>query len=65
MKLVHDWKQVWRWHSTWIAGLLAAIPVAWVAMPSDLKSRVPDEWLPAISGIVFLAFIVGRLRAQK
>jgi len=65
MKLVHDWKQVWRWHSTWIAGLLAAIPVAWVAMPPDLKRSVPDEWLPAISGIVFLAFIVGRLRAQK
>ena len=65
MKLVDDWKDFWKWHSVWIAAILAAFPVAWVAMPPDLKSAVPDGWLPYISGVMFLAFVVGRIKAQK
>lgn len=64
MKLVADWKRAWRWHSVWIAGLLASLPVAWASMPPDLKEHVPDAWLPYVSGVMFLAFLVGRLRAQ-
>lgn len=65
MKLVDDWKDAWKWHSVWIAAVLAALPVAWASMPADLKSAVPDTWLPYISGVMFLAFLVGRVRAQK
>lgn len=64
MKLVSDWKRFWRWHSTWIAALLATLPYAWTTMPPDLKAHVPDGWLPYLTGAVFVAFVVGRLRKQ-
>ena len=64
MRLVPDWKNVWRWHSTWVAALLAALPMAWQSMPSDIKAYVPPEWEPAILALMFVAFIFGRLRKQ-
>lgn len=64
MKLVSNWRSFWRWHSVWIAGLIAALPVAWASMPDDLRASIPDEWLPYISGAMFIAFLIGRLRDQ-
>ena len=64
MKLVDDARDFWRWHSTWIAAIIAAAPFAWGQMPADLKAQVPQEWLPAISGLMFVAFLVGRVRKQ-
>lgn len=64
MKLVSNWRDFWRWHSVQIAALIAALPVAWTAMPDDLKAYVPDEWRPYIAGGLFIAFVIGRLRDQ-
>lgn len=64
MKLIPDWKDFWRWHSTHIAALAAAMPSAWVMMPDDLKGYVPVEWMPYIGGVMFMAFLIGRLRDQ-
>lgn len=64
MRLVSNWRSFWRWHSVWIAGLIAALPAAWGAMPPDLKSHVPDSWMPWVAGLMFVAFMIGRLRDQ-
>ena len=64
MKLVPDWKSFWKWHSTWIAGVATAIVASWGVFPDDLKSFIPNEWTPAIAGVMFVLFLVGRLRAQ-
>ena len=64
MKLVDDWKDAWRWHSTWLAGAIAALPFVWAEMPDDLKAYIPDEWQPIVAGVMFVAFMIGRLRAQ-
>jgi hypothetical protein len=64
MKLVSDWRKAWKWHSTWIAGVMAALPLAWANMPSDLKQHIPDSWMPWIAVLMFVAFMAGRLRDQ-
>lgn len=64
MKLVDDASNALKWHSTWMAGLLAVAPWAWAQMPVDLKEQVPDTWLPYISAVMFAGFMAGRLRKQ-
>ena len=45
MKLVSDWKDFWKWHSTQIMLVFALIPAAWEQIPDDLKQPVPDrDW---------------------
>lgn len=65
MKLVSDARNWWKWNSTHVAALLAVAPLAWVQMPADLKSQVPDWAMPYIAGFMFLAFVIARLRDQK
>ncbi|MGC1497279.1 MAG: hypothetical protein WA790_15830 [Sulfitobacter sp.] len=64
MKLIPDWKDVWRWHSTHIAAIAAALPVAWASTPEDVKAYIPTAWMPWIAGVLFLAFLLGRVRDQ-
>ena len=65
MKLVSDWKESWRWFSVWIGGAIAALPAAWEFIPYDLRAYVPQSWLPWISGVMFLAFYIGRIVDQR
>ena len=60
MKLVPDWKDFWRWHSVWAAAAIAA----WAEMPPDLKAYIPEEWHPFVAGVMFMAFMIGRIRQQ-
>ncbi len=64
MKLVDDAKDFWKWHSTHVAAILAAAPFAWSQLPDDLKAQVPSGWLPYISVLMFVAFLIGRVRQQ-
>ncbi|AGH16003.1 holin [Dunaliella viridis virus SI2] len=64
MKLVSNWRSFWRWHSTHAMLVLAALPFVWAELPHDLKSSIPESWLPWVAGGVFIAGIVGRLRNQ-
>tara|TARA_R110002074_G_C12558458_1_gene667605 strand:- start:802 stop:1017 length:216 start_codon:yes stop_codon:yes gene_type:complete len=63
--LVDDAKNAAKWFSMQSMGLVAAILGAWVAMPDDLKSALP-EWLVPVVAIVVLALgAIGRLVKQK
>lgn len=64
MKLVADWKQAWTWTSMHAMTAAVAVQGTWMALPEDLKARVPA---PIVTGLTLglLAFgIVGRLRDQ-
>lgn len=65
MKLVSNWRKAWKWHSTQLMAALAAAPVVWVSLPADVKSHVPDEWMPWVVGAMALGAIVGRVRDQS
>jgi hypothetical protein len=44
MRLVQGWQRAWRWFSMQAFALSAAISLAWVSMPDDIKAMMPDSW---------------------
>lgn len=63
MKLVNDWRNWWKWHSTWVFGVLAVFPAVWLASP-ELQALLPPTWVSAAAPIVAVVGFVVRLRAQ-
>lgn len=60
MKLVPDWRNWWRWLSTWVAGL---IPL-WAAMPEDIKAHIPEWLLPYLPAIWAVVWMWARTKPQ-
>ena len=44
MKVVSDWRNVWKYYSTQALLGLAALPIVWMELPADVKAMVPSEW---------------------
>jgi len=65
MKLIPDWKDSWRWFSVWCMTISGAIPAAWLAVPDDMRSAVPSEWMAVGAVIIAVLGIIGRLVDQK
>lgn len=64
MKLVPDWKNVWRWYSTHCLLLAASIPVAMAETESFLDHKFP-LWAKFTLGVViFTCGMVGRVIDQ-
>lgn len=64
-KLVEGWRRAWRWHSAQALAALTLLPVVWIELPADLKTRIPEGWEPYIISVVALAGLIGRLRSQS
>jgi len=65
MKLVHDWKESWRWFSTWGLVVLAAAPQVWVSLPEETKEMAPAWIDPWIFTLLALGTLAGRLIDQE
>ena len=65
MKLVSNWREAWKWHSTQLMAVVAAAPMVWASLPADIKSAVPDSWMPWLIGVMAVGAIVGRVRDQS
>ena len=64
MKLVDNAGQAYKWLSVQAMALVVAIEGAWLAMPPDLKSRIPETWVDALSIAVLVLGIFGRVVDQ-
>lgn len=64
MQLVPNAKHAYKWLSVQAMALVVAIEGAWLAMPPDLKARVPETWVDAISMGVLVLGIFGRVVDQ-
>lgn len=64
LKLVQGAKDAWKWYSVQALGVLTVVPMVWMELPADIKSRIPDEWTPYIVSAVALGGLIGRLRSQ-
>lgn len=64
MKLVDDWKDVWKWHSTHFMILLGAVPTVWMQIPDDAKAMIPSGVQPWVPAALLVAGLFGRIRAQ-
>lgn len=60
VRLVDDWRDWWRWHSTKMIVILGAFPAVfpeiWTALPQEFKDALPEGWMKWISlGLMFIA----------
>lgn len=68
-RIVANWREAWRWHSTQALTFIALAPVIWPQLPPEaqafITTLVPAEYHPAIITAVALVGIVLRLRDQS
>ena len=65
MRLVDNARNAWRWFSVQAMALAVAIEGAWMVIPPDLKSRIPETWADAVVMGLLVLGIVGRLVKQQ
>ena len=75
LELIEDWRKFWRFWSvrlgiigSAITGVLIAFPdvalSAWAMMPADLKSAIPERYMPLIGVGIFVASLIARAIKQ-
>ncbi|WP_279025110.1 hypothetical protein [Gibbsiella quercinecans] len=64
LQLIEEWRQCWRWFSTWALTLAGAIPAVWAELPPDLKFVIPASLMGTITAVVAVCGIVGRVINQ-
>jgi hypothetical protein len=65
MKLIPEWRKAWRMVSVQAMAVAVAAQGAWVMLPPELQSQVPDWGLKAITASILVLGIVGRLVKQE
>ena len=65
MKLVPNWREAWKWHSTQFFILLASLPAVWSQLPPDVRSMLPEAWEPWVLTVLAVAGLVLRVRDQQ
>ncbi len=65
MKLVDNAREAWTWFSVQSMALAAALQGAWLAIPEDIKTQVPDNYVKALTLALLVLGIAGRLVKQK
>lgn len=63
--LVPDWKKAYTWFSMQAMGASLTLTAAWMAVPTDLKDRVPDGVASTVLMVLLVLGVVGRLVNQK
>lgn len=64
MKLVPEARRAWKWFSVQSMTLAGSLQGAWLAVPEDLKSKVPGSLVHWLTIALLVAGVVGRLVQQ-
>lgn len=64
MKLISNWKKAWRMLSVQFMFIASALQGAWIALPSNLVSKVPEGLVHVITLGLLVLGIAGRLIVQ-
>jgi len=65
MKLVDDWKDFWKWYSTWVITFLAMLPTMWMQIPDEYKAMIPEQYMGYIGVTLAIGSVLSRLRDQS
>jgi hypothetical protein len=65
MQFVSNWRDAWKWFSVRVAAIIIALPLAWMAIPDEVKAYMPDAWKPWVMMALGLAVIAGRMIDQN
>jgi len=63
MKLVDNWRSWWKWHSTYVFGVLAVLPEVWLNAP-DLQAMLPISLVAKVAPLIAILGFLLRIRAQ-
>lgn len=64
MRLVDDWKKVYKWHSAQALALVAAIPVVYAELPPEVVALIPPQCQGYLVTTVAVCGLILRLRKQ-
>jgi hypothetical protein len=64
MKLVDNWKQMWKWISVNCMAGAIAIQTTWAAIPDDLRASIPHGVVTVVTIAMLIAGIGGRIIKQ-
>ena len=64
MKLVPNAGQAYKWLSVQAMAAVVAIEAAWLALPPDMKARIPETVADYLSIAVLVLGILGRVVDQ-
>lgn len=64
MQLIPNWKRCLRMYSVQAMTAASAIQGAWIALPHEMKSSIPEVWVQAITMTVLALGILGRVVLQ-
>ena len=64
MKLVSDWRRVWRYYSTQAMAVAATVQLTWAQLPDDMRASVPPHLVSYATGALLVLGVIGRLVDQ-
>lgn len=64
MKLIANWKKAWRMLSVQAMTLAGAVQGAWLFIPSDMRSSIPESTVQMVTLSLLGLGVVGRLVDQ-
>jgi len=64
IKPVSNWRDAPRWLSVQAMALATALQGGWLALPEDMKARVPADWVDALTIAVLVLGVIGRIVDQ-
>lgn len=64
MKLVNNWRRLWRAFSVQAMALAAAIQGVWPTIPDEMRAVLPPNVVHWVSLVLLVAGIVGRMVDQ-
>jgi hypothetical protein len=65
MKLVDDWTKFYSWFSVQANAVGSAMAIGYASMYEQLKENFPPKYMMAITAIVFILGIIGRVVSQQ
>ena len=65
MKLISNWKNIWKWYSTHAVVIYTALVSYYAQMPAADKASLPLWVIYLIQAVIVVSFIVGRLIKQE
>ena len=65
MKLISNWKNIWKWYSTHAVVIYTALVSYYAQMPAADKASLPLWVIYLIQAVIVVSFVVGRLIKQE
>ena len=65
MKLIDNWKNIWKWYSTHAVVIYTGLVSYYAQMPAVDKASLPLWVIYLIQAVIVVSFVVGRLIKQE